>query len=324
MERRVSKLIFFILSFLLLFGCATNNRRVGVTPEEFHRLVWESRIESEINIFNEIKNIVGNNPIAVHAIANSRFNHDYSTYYEQHISEHSRIVVATRRTSVLDREFDFQFSGRVSDEEMRNIGRMLGVNYILTIDATIARSTEFIDNNSNDVWRFTLYEIERGLILFSTTDAIATHRDLINRNYYIFSNSQPARNSFISTSPFYFRDPLFEIDINFGSELGILSYWGYRPSWEEFSLVINGTYFYDYLSSSESLLQDSYLIIENNINLDERVKTFMRLNNLTFAGTLIGNDIGGFTYIVNYSFDNFRTFGYISMDSYGYDSFSDR
>ena len=323
MERRIKLVFLTMLSCVLLINCSTMGKK-GVSPEEYSRIVWESRIAMETAIFKDIKNIVGNKPVSIYAVVNSEYNPKYSQYYERHIAEWGGVIVATRRTDALDREFNFQYSGRVSDDEMRGLGRMLGVNHILLVDATLERPSSYTSssNTSNDTWQFTLYEIEKGLVLYSFTDAIAIHREAINKNYYIVSNNRTSLNAVetppIRNTPFYYETPIAEIELDFGHDIGILSYWGFRPSKEEFSLVLNSQYFRDSISPSETLLIQSYYSIENNTALDERVKTFMRLNNLTFSGTLIENVHGGFTYYVNYSFDNHRTFGLITMDSTGY------
>ena len=308
--------------FLLLLNCATTGKK-GVTQEEFNQLVWESRIMMESAIFSDVKNIVGNNPISVYAIVNSELNNQYSQYYERHITEFSGMIVATRRTDALDREFNFQFSGRVSDDEIRSIVRMLGVNFILIIDVNMVRPTSRTSSSitSNDTWQYTLYEIERGLVLFSFTDSIAIHRESILRDHYIISTNSEVTNNFdelpVRTNPFYYDTPIAEMQIDFG--FGPMLYLGFRPSREEFSLVLNGQYFKDVISPTEDLVPQSFYSIENNTILDERIKMFMRINNLTLAATLYRNEINGFTYIVNYIFDNFRTFGLISMDSTGYE-----
>ena len=150
---------------------------------------------------------------------------------------------------------------------------------------------------------------------------------LLEAGYFIhtetFDRSQTIllKNYRVTYLPFYFTDPVVQTTINiFGYDL---YYLGYRPSRDEFSSVINN-YFRDIITSSETLLPWSYNFIENNTVLDDRVKSFMRMNNLTVSTTFDLNEFGGFTYIVNYSFDNHRTFNFISMDSEGYDPSSNR
>jgi hypothetical protein len=118
---------------------------------------------------------------------------------------------------------------------------------------------------------------------------------------------------------------LSEIDIEFSSRVDpkfalmdmdeILHYKGYRPSQEEFSGILSGKYFLDKVNPPEVLIQKSYYSLENNPDLDNRVKAFMFENNLTLCETFFPNLFGGFTYIVNYSFDDYKTFGLIAIDS---------
>jgi hypothetical protein len=114
---------------------------------------------------------------------------------------------------------------------------------------------------------------------------------------------------------FYIMSPVhkFEVDSD--------SYYGYRPGREEFfaATAIKGGYFQYQLDPPETLVSSSYRHINNNTALDNRVKTLMRNNNLTCCETYNANDSGGFTYVVHYSFDNYKTFGTVSMDSTGYE-----
>ena len=76
--------------------------------------------------------------------------------------------------------------------------------------------------------------------------------------------------------------------------------------------------FHNLIDPSETLILPSYAIIEDNTALDEYIINTIRGNNITVCITLFSNIFSGFTYIVNYSFDNFKIFGFISMDSIVY------
>jgi len=121
-------------------------------------------------------------------------------------------------------------------------------------------------------------------------------------------------------SQFIMEQPVIEFDIDFGSgSFGILRYYGYRPTEEEFWLeAVTGSIFHNLIDHSETLILPSFTVIEDNAALDDFIKTTMRRNNITVCITLFSNYYGGYTYIVNYSFDNFITFGFISMDSMRY------
>ncbi|GHU52938.1 hypothetical protein FACS189496_3780 [Bacilli bacterium] len=114
-----------------------------------------------------------------------------------------------------------------------------------------------------------------------------------------------------------------EIDIEFSSRIDprfcffeeILHYKGYRPNYDEFLEIVGWKYFQDKVKPPEVLLPQFYYAIKNNTELDNRVRTFMRDNKITLCETFSYNNYGGFTYIVNYSFDNYKTFGLITMDS---------
>jgi hypothetical protein len=114
-----------------------------------------------------------------------------------------------------------------------------------------------------------------------------------------------------------------EIDIDFSVRIDpkyylldqIIHYKGYRPSLEEFFALIRGKYLQDKIVQPEVLIPESYRTVKNNTDLDNRVKAFMRDNELTLCETFFPNAYGGFTYIVNYSFDDYTTFGLIAMDS---------
>lgn len=127
-------------------------------------------------------------------------------------------------------------------------------------------------------------------------------------------------NTFVFAQ-FYKGQPVAVADIDLGEPFGVLTYNGFQPSEDDFfAAIIFGRYFQDKLDSPETLIIPSYASIKSNTGLAERVKTFMRNNRLTFCETRYTNDFGGFTYVINYSFDNYKTFGFISIDSHGYGS----
>jgi tetratricopeptide (TPR) repeat protein len=114
----------------------------------------------------------------------------------------------------------------------------------------------------------------------------------------------------------------FEVDFR-DRYVGILTYNGYRPSEAEFWEMINGGYFQNQIAASETLIPESYYSIENNTGLDARIKDAMRKNGITFCETHFANDYDGFTYGVNYSFDAYKTFGFICMDSAGAERYNE-
>jgi hypothetical protein len=115
-----------------------------------------------------------------------------------------------------------------------------------------------------------------------------------------------------------------ETDIEFSARVNpeykffdeIIHYKGYRPNQEEFLEILSGEYFLDKVNPPEVLIQKSFRSLENNTILDNRVRAFMRDNDLTLCETFFPNVFGGFTYLVNYSFDDYKTFGLITMDSW--------
>jgi hypothetical protein len=125
------------------------------------------------------------------------------------------------------------------------------------------------------------------------------------------------RGSIIWTKlPFYTETPVCEFEVDFEYiGLGILKYYGYRPSVEEIVTLDPDLYFENELGPFETLIYDSFNIYENNTALDENVKSAMRKNNITFCKTRYTNNDGGFTYIYNISFDNYKTFHTIAVDS---------
>jgi hypothetical protein len=126
--------------------------------------------------------------------------------------------------------------------------------------------------------------------------------------------------SSMAFSQFVLESPVIEFDVDFGKEsFGILRYYGYRPTEDEFWLeVVTGSIFNNLIDPPESLMLPSFTVIEDNTALDDFVKTTMRRNNITVCITYFSNNFDGYTYIVNYSFDNYKTFGFVSMDSIVY------
>jgi hypothetical protein len=120
----------------------------------------------------------------------------------------------------------------------------------------------------------------------------------------------------VGFTQFYTKPPVCEFEVDFTNiGFGVLKYYGFRPSKEEIVNLDLELYFKYQLSSSETLILDSLYIYENNTSLDVRVKDAMRSNNITFCKTRYANDYGGFTYIFNVSFDNYKTFDTIIMES---------
>jgi tetratricopeptide (TPR) repeat protein len=120
-------------------------------------------------------------------------------------------------------------------------------------------------------------------------------------------------------------EPVFEFDVDFNEKMGqTLHYMGYRPTHDEF-LKAGGPYskyFKDKVGPDEELITNSYDATSNNLELDNRIKTFMRDNKLTVCETVYPDgkipttSFGLFRYAVNYSFDTYKTFGFITMVSW--------
>ena len=129
-------------------------------------------------------------------------------------------------------------------------------------------------------------------------------------------NSNQALEAEQVQTPFYTRGPAYKFNIYF-DDLGVLNYYGYRPGRKEFltAVALNGGYFQYQLGTKETLIPQSYYHLQNNTELDNRIRNIMRSNNLTCCETVYANKYGGFTYLVNYSFDNYKTFGFVTMDS---------
>jgi hypothetical protein len=122
---------------------------------------------------------------------------------------------------------------------------------------------------------------------------------------------------------FYTETPVCEFEVDFTYiGLGIIKYYGFRPSKEEIVNLDLKRYFEYQLDSFEILIPDSLYIIENNTSLNINVRNAMRSNNITFCKTRYINENGGITYIFNVSFDNYKIFHTIAMDSKIYTRFA--
>jgi len=121
----------------------------------------------------------------------------------------------------------------------------------------------------------------------------------------------------IAFSQFVMEPPVIEFDVDFGSDsFGILRYYGYRPTEDDFWLeVVTGSIFNNLIDPPESLILSSFTVMEDNTALDDFIKSTMRRNKITVCITYFSNKFDGYTYIINYSFDNYKTFGFVSMDS---------
>ncbi|GHU83327.1 hypothetical protein FACS189468_8380 [Spirochaetia bacterium] len=115
---------------------------------------------------------------------------------------------------------------------------------------------------------------------------------------------------------FYKQRPSAATEIDFSNNsFGVLYYQGFRPSEDDFWDAMATTFFYDMAGTEEILIIPSFIRLENNTALDERVRKFTRENRLTCCTTYYGNEYGGYSYTVNYSFDNYKTFGFMNIES---------
>jgi hypothetical protein len=167
----------------LLPSCASLGKK-GVSAGDYYDIYWESHLNYQSQLFRQIKKIVGDNPVAVYAINHGEYSAEDSLFYEQEAVK-SGIKIATRRPDVFGQEFEFQFGGNVADEEIREIGRMRGVNHVLRIETELYKPEALIYENYNDFSTYNLYEIQDGLLLFSGNDSFKNRVLEINKKYYI-------------------------------------------------------------------------------------------------------------------------------------------
>jgi predicted small secreted protein len=210
------------------------------------------------------------------------------------------LEVADRRNlAFVYKELNFQMSGDVSGETAVSIGKFMGVQYVITgqlikagpsyryrvsginVETAVQEISTRLNVRDDRAFRSLLADIQQNLAV--TTVARYGERDV----------------SHLAFAQLYKEKPVYEFDVNFGTAYrGILHYYGYRPSENEFWTVLASAYFEH---------------TENNTALDQRIRNFMRENRLTVCETSYANDYGGFHCIVNYSFDNYKTFGYVYM-----------
>jgi tetratricopeptide (TPR) repeat protein len=213
---------------------------------------------------------------------------------------YASLEVADRRNlEFVYKELNFQMSGDVSDEAATSIGKFLGAQYVITgqlikagssyryrvsginVETAVQESSTRLNVRDDRAFRSLLADIQQTP---SVTTAVR----------YDEREGRPS-----AFAQFYKENPVYEFDVDFGRDYGgILHYYGYRPSENEFWTVLADAYFQH---------------TENNTALDQRIKNSMRENKLTVCETSYANDYGGFNYIVNYSFDNYKTFGYVGI-----------
>ena len=298
--------IITILCIIIIIGCATSLLKAN-SFEEAEKIAIDIFWVYNDDIIDEIIQKFPNEPMAIWGTYNGEFSDEIASNYEVKMARHGLLVATRSRMRFINKEFDFQFSGMVNDNDIRSYGNMMGVSKII-----------IIESKQNGNYRdFSVLDIEKGVLLYSANIDlnIILENILIKNNLPINggeANSVPGHPN--TYRPFYIERPVASININFGYDL---YYLGFRPSREQFFQDIND-YFKNTIEPYETLLPQTYNSIENNIELDERVKNFMRSNNLTVCTTIDLNNYGGFIYIVNYSFDNYKSFGFISMDAHGY------
>ena len=128
------------------------------------------------------------------------------------------------------------------------------------------------------------------------------------------------------SAQFYTETPICEFEVDFSDiSLGVLKYYGYRPTVGEVSDFLKPEFFlyFEYqIDPPETLISNSRKLNENNTAIDNRIKNAMRINDITLCETFYPNNYGGFTYIVNINVENYEKFNTISMDSTGFDEYN--
>ena len=163
-------------------------------------------------------------------------------------------------------------------------------NFILVFDLLM--------DNSLDIKKY-FYRIMESLYV-----SLDNLFEILDRN--IFTNK--------TINSFYRKKPLYEFDIDFERDFGILHYNGYSPNKGEFLEAINTDYFPFKLLPTNIVLPETYYQVKNNTRLDERVKAIMLEKKLTMCETNY-QDGNIHRYYVNYSFNNYKSFGTIIIDS---------
>jgi len=118
---------------------------------------------------------------------------------------------------------------------------------------------------------------------------------------------------------FYKQQPDYEFEVDFNKIFGSTFY--YKGYYVEDITAFNNV-LDSYIKYVSELKKDYYIVnsysLKDNTVLDERIKRFMRWGNVTVCTTSYEDRYGNIEYLLNYSFDNYQTFGFLSLTTCHY------
>ena len=146
--------ILLLQTFIILMNCATNTPK---TFDEADELAMSMFWERNDAIINEIVKRYPNEPMAIWATYDTEYDAAFSEVYETKMAQHGLLVVTRTKMRLINREFEFQWSGMVNENDVKSYGQLMGVSKIILIEA----------QSSGNVRDFSVMDIEKGIILYS-------------------------------------------------------------------------------------------------------------------------------------------------------------
>jgi len=127
------KKITVVLFCVLLAACGTMQSRPK-TYEEADNLATDLFWSENDKIINEIVKRFPGETMAIWGSIDNEFDDGLSANYEVKMAQHGLLVATRTRMKFINKEFDFQFSGLVADNNIMSYGQMMGVSKIVLIE----------------------------------------------------------------------------------------------------------------------------------------------------------------------------------------------
>jgi len=159
----MKNILFIIIILFLFIGCVTGH--VTGSADLLRANTFEEAERIAIDIFwvynddyiDEIVDLFPKEVMAVWGTMNGEFSDEIASNYEVKMARHGLLVVTRSRIRLINREFEFQFSGFVNSNDISAYGQIMGVSKIVVIEASR-------NGNYRDI---SVLDIESGLILYS-------------------------------------------------------------------------------------------------------------------------------------------------------------
>jgi hypothetical protein len=170
----------FLLIGVILAGCVTTGPKTYEEAEELSYSMVDVKLGE---IAGDISKRFPGEAMALWVITGGEYNASLSDYFEPKMAQGGLLIATRTRMSLINKEFEFQFSGMVNDNDILSYGKMMGVSKIILIEVKYYDFGYECD--------ITVMDVERGIMLYSANIAQNLFLANIMKQYRI---AYPVRN----------------------------------------------------------------------------------------------------------------------------------